>query len=171
MTTISDFYQPGSSIFLTRAEMETRYEMTLNEETYIEFQYIFKTARRNLSIPDNVLIPTFRPFQPLLISIVNQVKKGCNVYYRFLRKKVNLNTTLTERESRWHNELNCTYGVLFWDKSYNLTSTIKNENKMKWLQYQINRNSLFTNYKVNKFKNQISPNCSLCSHVEGANPS
>ena len=38
---------------------------------------------------------------------------------------------------------------------------------MKWLQYQINRNSLFTNYKVNKFKSHISPNCSFCSHIEG----
>ena len=35
-------------------------------------------------------------------------------------------------------------------------------------QYQINRNSLFTNYRVNKFKRYISPLCSFCSHVAGA---
>ena len=39
---------------------------------------------------------------------------------------------------------------------------------MKWLQFQINRNSLFTNVKVNKFKNHISPKCTFCQHVEGA---
>ena len=34
---------------------------------------------------------------------------------------------------------------------------------MKFLQFQINRNSLYTNYKVHKFKNHISPHCSFCS--------
>ena len=37
---------------------------------------------------------------------------------------------------------------------------------MKFFQFQINRNSLFTNYKVNKFKPHISPLCSFCSHIE-----
>jgi hypothetical protein len=48
-----------------------------------------------------------------------------------------------------------------------MASNIKNENKMKWFQFQLNRNSLFTNYKVNKFKPQISKYCSSCSHIEG----
>ena len=39
---------------------------------------------------------------------------------------------------------------------------------MKWLPYQINRKSLYTNYRVNKFKNNISPFCSFCQHVQGA---
>ena len=34
---------------------------------------------------------------------------------------------------------------------------------MKYLQFQINRNSLYTNYKVNKFKPHISPNCTYCT--------
>ena len=89
------------------------------------------------------------------------------MYYRFLRKKINLNTSLNTRESKWHAELNCTYGTDFWNKTYNLTSAIKNENKIKWLQFQINRNSLFTNYRVNKFKPNISPNCTFCSIGEG----
>ena len=37
---------------------------------------------------------------------------------------------------------------------------------MKFLQYQINRNSLFTNYRVNKFKSHKSPNCTLCQNEE-----
>ena len=35
---------------------------------------------------------------------------------------------------------------------------------MKFLQYQINLNSLFTNYRVNKFKNHISPNYTFCQY-------
>ena len=100
---------------------------------------------------------------------MNRVKKGCNLYYKFLRKKVNLNTTLSQREIKWHTELNCTYGVDFWNKTYNLTSTIKNDNRLKYLQFQINRNSLFTNYRVNKFKNNISPFCTFCSETNDMN--
>ena len=33
---------------------------------------------------------------------------------------------------------------------------------IRWSGYQINRNSLFTNYRVTKFKPNISPLCSLC---------
>ena len=66
------------------------------------------------------------------------------------------------REEKWHHELQCTYGVDFWTKTYSLVANLKYDNKMKWLQFQINRNSLFTNYRVNKFKPNISPLCSLC---------
>ena len=79
-----------------------------------------------------------------------------------------MKTTLSTRESKWHNELGCTFGIDFWNKTYNLTSNIKYENKIKYLQYQINRNSLFTNYKVNKFKRHISPFCSFC--IQAQNP-
>ena len=83
-----------------------------------------------------------------------------------MRKNQNLKNNLSEREARWHRELQCTYGVEFWSKTYALAANIKYENKIKWLQYQINRNSLFTNYKVNKFKPHISPLCTFCSHLE-----
>ena len=65
-------------------------------------------------------------------------------------------------------ELGCTYGIDFWLKTYSLTANIKNDNRLRWFQYQINRNSLFTNYRVNKFKNYISPLCSFCSHLVDA---
>ena len=77
-----------------------------------------------------------------------------------------MNTTLGDRETKWHQELNCILGTDYWNKVYSLTASIKNGNKMKFLQYHINRNSLFTNYKVNKFKNNISPFCSFCTGVD-----
>ena len=42
---------------------------------------------------------------------------------------------------------------------------------MKYLQFQINRNSLYTNYRVNKFKNHISPFCTFCLGTNDMNPS
>ena len=76
---------------------------------------------------------------------------------------------MNERENKWHNELNCIYGVEFWNKVYSLTASIKNDNKMKYLQFQINRNSLFTNYKVSKFKANVSPYCTFCMGAQGGN--
>ena len=106
------------------------------------------------------------PCQPLLINVLNMSKKGCSVYTNLLKKKKNLSSPLVERESRWHLELQTTFSTNFWNKTYKLTSEIKFENKIKWLQYQIVRNSLFTNYKVHKFKPHISPLCTFCSDVE-----
>ena len=60
-----------------------------------------------------------------------------------------MSTTLAEREGRWHTELGCVFGLEYWNKIYTLTAGIKNENKIKFMQFQINRNCLFTNYKVN----------------------
>ena len=170
VTTMSDFYHPGTKITLDRADFQRKYDVSLSEETYLEFKYIFQLAQSNLGIIDNSLVSTFYPHQPLLIGIANLVQKGCNVYYKILRKKINLGTTLSVREEKWHNELNCTFIIDFWNKTYNLTSNIKNDNKLKFLQYQINRNSLYTNYRVNKFKNDISPYCTFCSGPQSLNP-
>ena len=41
---------------------------------------------------------------------------------------------------------------------------------MKFFQFQINRNSLFTNYKVNKFKPYISSACTFCEINEVNDP-
>ena len=62
----------------------------------------------------------------------------------------------------WHVELNKTFGVQFWNKTYGFTASIKNDNKIKWMQYQIVRNCQFSNYRVNKFKPNISSLCSYC---------
>ena len=167
VSTMSDFYDSENGILLSRLEIEGKFDFVMDEETYIEFQYIFRIARRSLGLNDNNRIVTFQPFQPLLINIANMAKKGCSIYYRLLRKKINLSTTLSERENKWHTELNCTFGSEYWNRVYRSTSEIKNDNRMKYLQYQINRNSLFTNYKVNKFKRNISPHCSFCTGAEG----
>ena len=87
---MSDFYYPGTSVLYTRAELETTYEINLSEETYIEVQFIFRLARRKIGLNDIYTLTTFCPFQPFLIHLANITKKGCSPYYRFLRKKINL---------------------------------------------------------------------------------
>ena len=56
--------------------------------------------------------------------------------------------------------------VQFWSQTYSNTANIKNNNKFKWLQFQINRNILFTNNRVNKFKHYVSPYCSFCTYTD-----
>ena len=163
---MSDFYVSGSGTMLSKNELENKYQVMISEESFKELHYVIKTARQRLGIKDDSLIPTFLPFQPLLINIVNLTKKGCSTYCKLIKKKPNLKTSLADREQKWHNELQCTFGTDFWNKIYSFTASIKHENKIKWLQFQINRNCLFTNYKVNKFKPHISPDCSYCSHQE-----
>ena len=74
----------------------------------------------------------------------------------------NQSSCLSVREEKWHQELNISLSTSFWNQSYRLTASIKKENRIKWLQYQIVRKSLYTNYRVNKFNNNESPFCTFC---------
>ena len=87
-----------------------------------------------------------------------------------MRKHINLKTNLTVREEKWHKELNSVYSTEFWNKTYALTADIKYDNRIKWIQFQINRNSLYTNYRVNKFNNQVSPLCTFCIQSQNMFP-
>ena len=166
---MADFYVPGSNTVMDRMNLESKFRISMTEETYIEFKFILKTARRKIGLSDNQSVCPPYPLQPLLIQIANLCTKGCSIYYRFLRKKVSLKTTLKDREDKWHQELSCTLGIDFWNSLYSRTANIKNENRIKWLQFQINRNSLYTNVKVNKFNFQVSPYCTFCRLTDSNN--
>ena len=109
--TMSDFYRPGTTTLYTKDELETVYSINISRESYIELKYIFHIACRKLGSNDSCPMPTFRPSQPLLIQIANKTIKGCSVYYKFLRKKLNLKTNLSVRENKWHNELGQNLGA------------------------------------------------------------
>ena len=168
ISTISDFFIPGTCQLFTKEEFETRYDIEISDDNFTELKYIIKISYRNLGLRDDHNICTFLPSQPLLLAILNLTKTGCSAYNRLLNKKSNLHRIQPKSENKWHMELGRSYGIDFWLKTYSLAASIKNDNKLRWFQYQINRNSLFTNYRVNKFKNHISPLCSFCSHLVGA---
>ena len=65
--------------------------------------------------------------------------------------------------------MGCTLSIDFWDKCWRLHASIKNNNRFKWLQCQILRNSVYTNNRVAKFKSNVEDNCDLCGqHSERA---
>ena len=162
ISTMADFYVNGSNIFESKADLEEKFNVEILEEDLVELHYVITNTRQRLGVKPDTLTEPYYPIQPLLINIANLTKTGCSAYYKLLKKKQCLSNTVRVREEKWHQELHCNYGVEFWNKSYTLLSNLKYDNKMKWLQYQINRNSLFTNYRVNKFKPNISPLCSFC---------
>ena len=163
---LSDFYKPNTNKLFSKQELESRFELNIPENTYTELRFIINSAVQKVGLrPENLPIIQL-PQQPLLVNIATLTKKGCRPYYRMLNKKKNLANALVERELKWHNELGKTFGVQFWNNCYAFTSSIKNDNKIKWQQYQIVRNCQFTNKRVHKFKNNVSPLCTYCGLVE-----
>ena len=63
------------------------------------------------------------------------------------------------------------YPALCYRYLYGITSyvdaEIKHENKLRWLQYQILRHSIKTNYMVNKALPHVSPLCAYCGDETG----
>ena len=77
------------------------------------------------------------------------------------------NTVFTE--SKWHKELGTALSKDCWQKICKMTKNKLVDNRVKWLQIQINHYALPTNYSVSKYKATQSPWCSFCndhSHLE-----
>ena len=86
-------------------------------------------------------------------------------YYKKLMQKKYLRNNNAKREDKWHEELNKRFSVITWDKMRYFCASIDLENPVKWLQYQILRNSLQTNVIVSHFVPNVSPECQFC-HLE-----
>ena len=134
----------------------------ISEEKYIDIRYILTIAVQKLKISQNRLYAASKPLIPLLIDIALSVKKGCRTYYSLLRKKNILSNKIIKREDKWHKELDCVMSVDFWNSTRKLGTKIYFDNKLKWLQFQIIRNSLQTNYIVSHFKVNVSQKCQYC---------
>ena len=68
-----------------------------------------------------------------------------------------------QRENAWHAHLNCRFSLDFWKNTWQMITSIKFENKIKWLQYQIARKSLKVKHIVNKFRPDVSSLCTYCN--------
>ena len=130
-------------------------------EKFIDLRFTVETALKKLNLHQNRCPEAHYPLKPFLIDIATLCTKGCNKYYKILTNNNPVNGDI-RRENRWHNELEMTMSTEFWEKSRKLYSSIDCDNKLKWLQFQIVRNSLPTNRIVCKFKGDVRPVCSIC---------
>ena len=107
------------------------------------------------------------PRQPNLVAIANLNTKGCGAFYRILRSRANLKGNTANIEQKWHLQLQSNLSVTFWHNAWRLHASMQQNNQLKWLQYQILRNCLFTNNRLAEFKPWISDMCDLCNlHIE-----
>ena len=85
---------------------------------------------------------------------------------QIFEQKQHLNNKLYLRENKWHLELKSRFSIYFWEKARRLCASISNENPTKWLQFQIVRNSLQTNYIVSHFLPNVASACQFCHLME-----
>ena len=142
------------------------YTCNISEEKYIDIRYILKSSIQKLKISSNRLIPANKPLKPLLIDLALLCNKGCSTYYKILRKKAVLSNKIYLRENKWHTELGSRFSVDFWNNVRRFCSKIYIDNKLLWLQYQINRNSLQTNYIVSHFQRNVTKSCQYCQNSD-----
>ena len=75
----------------------------------------------------------------------------------------NLNSSTKECEDKWHQTLNTTFSIFFWNKTWEALKKSVVNNKIKWFMLQTNRFILPTNYTVNKYNPSQDPQCSFCA--------
>lgn len=102
------------------------------------------------------------PRQSIIIRIAQKQVSGCRPFYNVFRARSAERGDTTRAEDKWHEHLNTVLSIDFWNSVLRLNSGHKNDNFAKWLQYQIVRNTIFTNDRVSKFKPSVSDKCDLC---------
>ena len=162
VSTLSDFYYPGTNQIMQWAEFCERYRCNISEEKFIDIRYVLKLSIQKLKISSNRLYCANFPQKPFLIDLAFSTNKGCSSYYKIIREKQILSNKIYKREDKWHEELGSHFSVTFWNNSRRLCANINFDNKLKWIQFQINRNSLQTNYIVSHFKQNVSKQCQYC---------
>ena len=109
-----------------------------------------------LTVCQSVTLPIFANVEP-----GSQLKSP---YYKILSKKRCLQNKVGLRDEKWHVELQAIHSVDFWDGIRKLNASISFNNNIKWLQFQIIRNSLQTNYIVSHFIRTVSHLCKYCNN-------
>ena len=162
ISSISDFFIPETTQIMQWADFCERRACNISEQKYIDIRYVINLAIQKLKIPQARLLPACYPQKPLLIDLALLTNKGCRPYYLLLQTKNILKNRIYKRENKWHEELGCLFSINFWNSTRKLCKEIFLDNKLKWLQFQIIRNSLQTNFIVSHFKANVTNKCQYC---------
>jgi len=142
-------------------QLEARYSNNFRENEFLELRYIISTTLLTLRIKNDGKVAL--PNRPPIISLFNLNDKGCNKWTNLQKNKLYTNKSMLEKEIYWEEKLGQRQGPFFWNRYYNFAKKIDYDNKIKWLQHQIVRNSMKTNYVISKFLENLSPLCSFCN--------
>ena len=101
-----------------------------------------------------------------MAMIATTQMQGCNKWKKRFTQKFSKKIN-TENIERKHNEnLNLTLTSNDFARIYRNMKTLNYDNKLKFFQFTINRNTIKTNYIVNKFKPEVNPECSFCHNAD-----
>ena len=156
---------------LTLTEVNKKFNVNLDFLRYHRVKTIIElgSERLNHKILNLNYSDICTPRQPILFKLSNLSKKGSRIFYRTLQAKDLLSDSTEAAEDKWRKEINLTFSIKFWDDCWKLIKNPFIDNKTKWIQLQINRFILPTNYSVNKYNPNQNPGCSFCpenSHLE-----
>ena len=161
-SSLSNFLYPFTNKLMSWEDFRLRYNNNISLEKYIDVRYTIKRSLDKLGISLEKLSFVQYPERPLLIDIAMSTKKGCNRYYKYLTQKNICLNKIFLREAKWQRELNKNFSLKFWHKARLFYAKIDFDNDLKWLQFQIVRNSLQTNSIVHHFRPNVLPSCSFC---------
>ena len=155
--------------WLTPAELCKRYGSLIQTGQYEKIKEKITTIlqKRNLSIKD--ITPAF-PQQTSMAMIATMQMKGCNKWKRKFLQKYNKKINTEELEQKHNQQLNLNIPRIEFSRIYRNMRTLNYDNKLKFFQFTINRNTIKTNYILSKYKHHINPKCSFCNqHDETIN--
>ena len=151
---------------LSMETLNTQYNAKLNFLNFHRLKQVIKNAAKNLNfkIFDKNSSDILLPRLPVIHKISTAQSKGCRIFYKALKAREWEENGTLESEERWQTELDTRFSVIFWDRIWNLSKYFLCSNKMKWINLQILRYILPTNYTVNKYKESQDPRCSFCTN-------
>ena len=150
-------------------QLNRKYKTNLNFLSYHRVKTVIINAAKNLNykIYDSQLSDLQLPRLPIIHKVSCIQAKGCRAFYLALNARVWYGTSTRDCERKWQEVLETNFSVDFWDKIWKITKSALVSNKMKWINIQILRFILPTNYTVNKYKPNQDPRCSFCTtHLE-----
>ena len=154
---------------LTLEQVNEKYNLNLNFLTYHRIKSVIVKAAKSLNnkIFDQNLSDTKAPKLPLIHKLSSLGSKGCRIYYVALKSREWTELSTSNCENKWHGELGTHFSIDFWNQIWKINKHSLVSNKMRWVNLQIYRFILPTNYSVNKYKPLQDPGCSFCSeHLE-----
>ena len=105
-----------------------------------------------------------RPFQPLLVNLLSNNKKGSRVFYDILSEK---NDRVPPNFiAKWSRLLGTTFSDLEWKRIFNICNRTIIDNEIKWFQYKIIHKILGTNSLLFKIAISDSNLCRFCKETE-----
>ena len=168
---VGDFFKRGEThpVILTLREFNEKYNFNVNFLNYHRIKAIIINAAQKLNnkIFDNNASDIQAPKLPLIHKLSCMQAKGCRVFYTVLKSRDWTGASSVDCENKWQTELGTNFSVDFWNRIWKINKYSIVSNKLKWINLQITRFILPTNYTVNKYNPNQDPRCSYCNlHLE-----